>query len=130
MPYTRNLIAYVSTLLADGAAAGNYPVMRTNTGNPGFIPLVAAVRVTEAANVATPATINVGYNPPNFNNIISGRQISALPGVTQIPLDAGANAVPEDTLIVVRVTLAAVPVPLTTATLDFRFILLGYDVEF
>lgn len=131
MPFTRNLITYFPALPADGATVGNYPLARTHTADlPPFIPLVAAVRTGQPVNVLTPPTINVGFNPPTFNNLISGRQLGGLLGVTQLALDAGAAAVPDDTLIVVRVAVAAVPTPGNVATFNFRVVLLGYDVEF
>src|SRR5262245_52749864 len=110
MPATRNLIAYISNTDADGATAGNYPVIRTHPlGVPQFSPLLVVVRVTAQANVATPATVNVGFNPPNFDNIVSGKPIGGLVGMTELPLVANAAIVPEDVAIVCKVTVAAVP---------------------
>lgn len=132
MPFSRNLIVYTSDGDANGAAVGNYPVTTTvnNAGNPNFHPLLVTARILTQANILTPATINIGTNSPNFNNIVNGQQLGGVLGMIVLPLAQGAAPVPLNTPIVVRVSVAAGPVPLTVATLTFRVTLLGFDVEF
>lgn len=130
--YTRNLIAYLSESDADGALLGDYSITTTLNKSrlPVFHPLLAIARVLQQSNILTPATISIGFNPPNYNNIVNGQQIGGAAGMVVLPLAPGAASVPKNTPLVARISTAAAPVPTTTAILVFRIILLGYDVEF
>lgn len=132
MAFTRNLIEYESDSDADGTTVGNYTITTTvnNAGHPNFDPLLVIARISAQANILTGATVNVGTNSPNFNNIVSAQPLGGVLGVVVLPLANGATTVPLNTTITVRVSVAATPVPLTTPTLIFRVKLLGTDVTF
>lgn len=132
MPFTRNIIAYTSGQDVDGMTVGNYQIATTvnNAGHPNFHPLLVFSRTLQQANILTPATINIGTNSPNFNNIVNGRQLGGILGMISLPIVDGAAPVPLNTPIIARVSIAATPVLLTTGILNFRIALLGFDVEF
>jgi hypothetical protein len=125
--YTRTLV-YLSEGNVNGVAVGNTLLTRTrlSEGALQFHPFQVFCKVITATNVSVGATINVGTNSPNFNNIISG-QVVAGPART-FEFTALANPLtqlPIDTDINVRVTNAATG---ASPVLTFRVAIVGLEV--
>lgn len=124
--YTRTLV-YLSETNANGAAVGNTLLTRTRLSDTvQFHPFQVFCKVVTATNVAVGATISVGSNSPNFDNIVVGQvvagpartfEFSALANpLTQIPIDADIN---------IRVTTAATG---ASPVLTFRVAIIGVEV--
>lgn len=124
--YTRTLV-YLSESNVNGVAVGNTLLTRTRLSDAiQFHPFEVFCKVINAANISVGATINVGTNSPNFDNIISGQviagpartfQLTALANpLTQLPIDADIN---------VRVVNAATG---AGAVLTFRVAIIGVEV--
>lgn len=125
--YTRTLV-YLSEANCNGVAAGNTLLTRTrlSEGSLQFHPFQVFCKVISAVNVSVGATINVGTNSPNFDNIISGQviagpartfQLTAVANpLTQLPVDADIN---------IRVTT---PASGASPVLTFRVAMVGIEV--
>lgn len=124
--YTRTLV-YLSETNANGAAVGNTLLTQTRLSDTvQFHPFQVFCKVVTATNVAVGATINVGTNSPNFDNIVVGQlvagpartfQFTALANpLAQIPIDADIN---------IRVTTAATG---ASPVLTFRLAIIGVEV--
>lgn len=125
--YTRSII-YLSEGDADGAATGTTLVTQTrDSGEYNFQPLRVQARVTQAQNVLTPAVVSVGTNDPDYNNIVSAKSIGGVLGCISLLTEANVLTVDPETDMKVKVNTAAIPVALTTATLDFRLVIEGVE---
>lgn len=121
-------MVYLSELNVNGVAVGNTLLTRTrlSEGALQFHTFQVFCKVISAANITVGATINVGTNSPNFNNIVNG-QVVAGPART-FEITALANPLtqlPVDTDIMVRVTNAATG---GGAVLTFRVAIIGLEV--
>lgn len=125
--YTRSII-YLSEGDADGAATGATLITQTrDSGEYNFQPFRVQVRIMQAQNVLTPAVVSVGTNDPDYNNIVSAKSVGGVLGCINLLTETNVLAVAGETDMKVKVNTAAIPVPLTTATLDFRIIIEGVE---
>ena len=125
--YTRTLV-YLSETNCNGAATGNTLLTRTRISESGqqFHPFQVFCKVITATNVTVGATINVGTNSPNFDNIVVA-QLIADPART-FELTALASVLtqlPADTDINIRVVTAATG---ASPVLTFRVAIIGLEV--
>lgn len=111
--YTRTLV-YLSegtppTGNVDLTQTGVTLLTRTRVTELQFHPLRAFVKVFGAQNIDTPATVNIGTNGPNYNNIVTGLSIPGVNKTFQVPEASLAvlNQLPSDTDININVTTAA-----------------------
>lgn len=124
--YTRTLV-YLSEGNCNGVATGNTLLTRTRVSDTiQFQPFQVFCRVINATGVTTGATINVGTNSPNFDNIISGQVVAGPARVFQFTALANPmGQLPIDVDINIRVTTAATG---ATPTLTFRVAIIGVEV--
>ena len=125
--YTRTLV-YLGESNVNGVVLGNTLLTRTRDAEGGlqFHPFQVFCKVINAVNVAVGATINVGTNSPNFNDIVLG-QVVAGPART-FEFTALANPLVQllaDTDINVRVTAVATG---ASPILTFRVAIVGLEV--
>jgi hypothetical protein len=129
--YNRSFYA-LSEGNANGAVVGNYLLTRTRVseGALQFHPLGGFVKVITAANIQTGATVNIGTNSPNFNNIVNGMTVNGPARTFSIPAAALAvlQQLPIDTDINIRVATAATPTAGQTVTLTFRAAIEGLEL--
>lgn len=126
--YTRTIV-YVGETSVNATVTGNTLITQTrDTEGPKFYALDVRVATTQSVNVLTPATISIGTNSPNFDNICSAQSISPLDEVLlTFAVSSVFTGVPPLTDITVRVVTATVPVGGQTATHRFRVALIGID---
>lgn len=126
--YTRTLV-YLSEGNVDGEVVGNTLLTRTrlSEGSLQFHPFQVFCKVITATNITVGATINVGTNSPNFNNIISGQVVTGPARTFQFTALANPlTQLPVDTDINVRVTTAATGGG--SLALIFRVAIIGLEV--
>lgn len=126
--YTRSKI-YYSESNADGTETGTTQITQTtDSGEYNFQPLEVYAQVTQEQNVLTPAVVSVGTNNPDYNNIVSAKSIGGAVGMIPLQVEGDLPQIPGETDIKVKVNSAAVPVPATSPTLEFRIILSGLEM--
>lgn len=126
--YTRSKI-YYSESNADGTETGTTLITQTtDSGEYNFQPLEVYAQVTQEQNVLTPAVVSVGTNNPDYNNIVSAKSIGGAVGMIPLQVEGDLPQIPGETDIKVKVNSAAVPVPATSPTLEFRIILSGLEM--
>lgn len=129
--YTRSYIYHSETFQTDGTNTGNTFI--TNTFNPNapgsvFVWYDVHVYIHEATNILTPALISVGYNSPNYNNIVSTQAVGGSLGLVKLLTVGTSGEIPHGetpTELYVKVNVAALGIPLTTPVLKFSILIEG-----
>lgn len=92
------------------ASTGSSSIFTPPFSGVTFMASAIIVRCTEATDISQAASISIGTNSSNYDNILP---ITSLTGLTssgnfiRIPIDGIGFAVPKDTQIFVKVTTAA-----------------------
>lgn len=129
--WTRNDITYISETEIDGTVAGTTDLTTTQDSTDPFNPMVCVGIIKQEENVLVPCIISVGTNAPNYNNIVQSLTIgSGIGNIIQLSLASTYNQIPPNTLIKVKVNVAAIPVLLTTPISKFKIAIHGFDVLF
>jgi hypothetical protein len=106
-------IGLVKSPEVDGEASGSVVISETGD-NEEFVPITGSIEFTSASGIIAGATICIGTNSPNFDNILGATSLGLL-GVSLPSLPLISIRVPENTEIRVRKITQAV------AT-DYKFI--------
>lgn len=69
----------------------------TDTNDYFFVPGSYMIEIVEAVNVTVPATVSIGYNSPDYNNLVSLVTIGAVNALL-----AQSIKVPKDTEVIVK----------------------------
>lgn len=130
--YTRTLV-YLSegvhpTNTVDCTQTGTTLLTRTRPATSSgaqFNPLQVFIKVFGVTSVTAPATISIGTNSPNFNNIVDGQSIDGPARMLQVTsaMATPLNQLPVDTDIMINVTTAA-----TATSLNIRAGVIGVEV--
>ena len=69
----------------------------TDTGGYFFVPASYMIEIVEAVGVTVPGTVSIGYNSPDYNNLVSLVTIGAVNALL-----AQSIKVPKDTEVIVK----------------------------
>ncbi len=131
MPLTGTNFRWYESDEIDGSTTGTH-LLSTTVTEPSFsrvfIPIGAAVLMTDIDNLLTPAVISVGKDNPSYNDIVAASLVGTLLGKLKLFSLAGDLApIDEGTDIKVKVVAAATAL-LGSPTCKFKAIVYGYDV--
>lgn len=129
MGYSRNLIAYFSDDEHDGTETGVCDITTTLNGEaPPFNSLVIEPKILAEEHVAVGAVIDVGWGE-ECDQLVKAKTVGGPLGLSILELVRDAPPVPPNTPLKVKIVSAAVPTLFHTATLDFKLVIAGTDVE-
>lgn len=130
--YTRTLVYLSEGTHPDGTVdctqTGATLLTRTRpatTSGAQFNPLQVFIKVFGVNNVTVPASVNIGTNGPDFNNIVDGQAIDGPARMMQVTaaMATPLNQLPVDTDIMISVVTAA-----TATSLNIRAGIIGVEV--
>lgn len=91
----------------------------TDTGGYFFVPGSYMIEIVEAVGVTTPGIVSIGYNSPDYNNLVSSVTLGTINALL-----AQSFKVPKDTEVKVKSILNS-----TATTHKFRVVMTGVIFE-
>lgn len=113
---------YNMSSAVDGKTVGDTTVV--NTGDGEFRVASISIEPINVAGLVLPATVSVGSNSPNYNNILTLSTVGGIADTISVVLPNGSKVIPANTDIKVRVVTAA-----TATTQNFKVFLFGHTGE-
>lgn len=92
-------IGFVASDEIDAKTSSSETITETGEAEE-FFPVVAAIEITEASGVVVPGTISIGYNSPNYDNIVPLATLGL--GIALTNILVSSVKVPSDTEVKVK----------------------------
>lgn len=115
----------VFNVAVNGKTVGN-TLMFTSDASKRFIPTGVNVSLLNVSGLALVATLSVGTNSTNYNNVSASTLLTGLSTQTQVlalPLIGNLNSIPAGSAVYVRVSIGS-----TATTYDLNVSLTGYYI--